>query len=92
MATLPLGTYTQAIQNIPTSPGVPLGRFFGVGSLAPLLGLQRALLGLQTAVLGLAKPASGSASERAGGAAPVSLWLNLSPRAQASGPSHCIKY
>ena len=36
MATLPLGTYTHAIQNIPTSPGVPLGRFFGVGSLAPL--------------------------------------------------------
>ena len=36
MATLPLGTYTQATQNIPASPGGPLGRFFGVGSLAPL--------------------------------------------------------
>ena len=36
MATLPLGTYTQATQNIPASPGVTLGRFFGVGSLAPL--------------------------------------------------------
>ena len=36
MATLPLGTYTQATQNIPASPGVALGRFFGVGSLAPL--------------------------------------------------------
>ena len=36
MATLPVGTYTQATQNIPASPGVTLGRFFGVGSLAPL--------------------------------------------------------
>ena len=47
MATLPLGTYTQATQNIPASPGVALGRFFGVGSLAPLQPAQKGPPGAQ---------------------------------------------
>ena len=65
MATLPLGTYTQATQNIPASPGVTLGRFFGVGSLAPLQPAlycstvqsqpRRALLGARRTLLGLQK-------------------------------------
>ena len=69
MATLALGTYTQPTKNIPTSPGVALGRFFGVGSLAPLQPVvycstvqpqpRRAALGSRRAVLGLRRAVEG---------------------------------
>ena len=60
MVTSALGTYTQPAQNIPASPGMVLGRFFRLGSLAwAALGSTRAALGLRRAVEGLATAVQG---------------------------------